>query len=120
MSRRGPTEHEDIIEDPRPPPPPLIPATAQVSISLTLCAAFRLSSYLDDVFAPAIWIPVTASFIMENKSASAMATILRRLIGTVLASAHSRFARRPPAILRVCVSCPSFFHDRVGQELEPF
>ncbi|CAM9216113.1 unnamed protein product [Ascophyllum nodosum] len=60
----------------------------KVSISLTLCAAFRLSSYLDDVFAPAIWIPVTASFIMENKSASAMATILRRLIGTVLGAVY--------------------------------
>ena len=56
-------------------------------MALTLCAAFRLSSYLDDVFEPAVWIVVTACFVMENQSASAVATSLLRLIGTVLVSA---------------------------------
>lgn len=53
-------------------------------MALTLCAVFTLSPFLAELFDPPIWIAVTASFVMENQSASAITTCLLRLVGTVL------------------------------------
>lgn len=58
----------------------------QVSLTLTLCAGFCFSPFLADLFEPALWVAVTAAFVMENQSASAVTTCLLRLIGTVLVS----------------------------------
>eukprot|EP00904_Undaria_pinnatifida_P008100 jgi/Undpi1/441/HiC_scaffold_1.g00437.m1 len=66
----------------------------KVSMALTICVAFRLVSYLDRVFDPSVWIVVTACFIMEDQSASAVATSLLRLVGTVLGAVYGIVAAK--------------------------
>lgn len=59
----------------------------QVSFALTLCVLFPFSTYLSELFAPTVWIPLAAAFVMANQSGSVLSSCLLRLIGTVLASA---------------------------------
>lgn len=85
-------EFGDLRVSPPPPPPHVhVPsrtdvALHQVSLALTLCALFPLSGFLSDVFEPALWIPVTAAFVMADKHTSAASVCLMRLVGTVLVS----------------------------------
>lgn len=63
-----------------------------MSLTLTLCAGFTFSPFLADLFEPALWVPVTACFVMENHSASALTQCVLRLIGTVLVSQQPHLA----------------------------
>ncbi|CAM9721021.1 unnamed protein product [Sphacelaria rigidula] len=64
----------------------------KVSLTVTLCAIFAISGYLSDIFRPAVWIPVTAAFLMADKDSSAASTCLLRLVGTVLGAVYGILA----------------------------
>eukprot|EP00903_Cladosiphon_okamuranus_P012797 g11961.t1 len=66
----------------------------KVSVALTLCAVFTLSPLLAELFDPPLWIAVTAAFVMENHSASAITTCLLRLVGTVLGAVYGVLAAK--------------------------
>ncbi|CAN0403241.1 unnamed protein product, partial [Ectocarpus sp. 12 AP-2014] len=66
----------------------------KVSLALTLCAVFSLSPFLAELFEPSVWISVTATFVMDNQSASALSTSLMRLVGTVLGAVYGILAAK--------------------------
>ncbi|CAM9649077.1 unnamed protein product, partial [Ectocarpus sp. 13 AM-2016] len=66
----------------------------KVSLALTLCAVFSLSPFLAELFEPSVWISITATFVMDNQSASALSTSLMRLVGTVLGAVYGILAAK--------------------------